>query len=107
MSPSRRDFLRTIGKGVGATAASALISRDLVAELIATGPTGRVLESKFKGMADIALKDAKTAGCSYADIRFTLTANPPGAMINYRADGGAAGGRGGRGGGGGGGGGGG
>jgi len=104
MTSSRREFLKKIGMGVGASAATALISHDLVAELIATGPTGRVLESKFKGMADIALKEAKTAGCTYADIRFTLTASPPGAMINYRADGGGAGGRGGRGGGGGGGG---
>ena len=81
MTKSRRDFLKTVGKGVGITAATALISHDLVAELIATGPTGVVLESKFKGMADIALKEAKTAGCSYADVRFTLTASPPGAMM--------------------------
>src|SRR3954471_18837954 len=99
MTSNRRDFLKKLGMGVGATAATALISHDLVAELIATGPTGRVLESKFKGMADLALKEAKTGGCTYADVRFTLTASPPGAMINYRADGGGAGGRGGRGGG--------
>jgi hypothetical protein len=85
MKSSRRDFLKKIGMGVGATAATALISHDLVAELIATGPTGRVLESKFKGLADTALKEAKTAGCTYADVRFTLTANPPGATVNYRA----------------------
>jgi len=88
MTSSRRDFLKKLGMGVGVSAATALISHDLVAELIATGPTGRVLESKFKGMADIALKEAKTVGCTYADIRFTLTASPPGATINYRADGG-------------------
>src|SRR4051812_41276784 len=105
MTKSRRDFLKTVGKGIGVTAATALISHDLVAELIATSPTRRVLESKFKGMADITLKEAKTAGCTYADIRFTLTASPPGAMMNYRADAAAgAGGRGGRGAGGGGGG---
>jgi TldD protein len=97
MSPSRRDFIRTIGKGVGVTAATALISHDLVAELIARGPTGRVLESKFKGMADIALGEAKQAGCSYADIRFTLNASPPGATLNYRADAPAGGGGRGRG----------
>src|SRR6185436_16545354 len=94
---SRRDFLR----GVGATGAmAALYSRDLVAELIATSPSGRVLETKFKGLADIALAEGKTAGCNYTDIRFTMTANPPGAMANFRADGGGEGGRGGRGGGG-------
>ncbi|MGH7619230.1 MAG: twin-arginine translocation signal domain-containing protein [Gemmatimonadaceae bacterium] len=38
---SRRDFI----KGVGVTAAmSALYSRDLVAELVASAPSGRVLE---------------------------------------------------------------
>src|SRR5262245_54054176 len=96
---SRRDFLRGVG---ASTAMAALYSRDLVAELIATSPSGRVLETKFKGLADIALAEGKTAGCSYTDIRFTMTASPPGAMANFRADGGE--GRGGRGGGGGGGG---
>jgi len=84
MTTSRRDFI----KGVGVSAAmTALYSRDLVSELIASAPTGRVLESKFKGMADIALAEAKLAGSSYADIRFTMTTNPPGATINYRAEG--------------------
>jgi TldD protein len=100
---SRRDFI----KGVSASAAlTALYSRDLIAEIIATSPTGSVLESKFKGLSDIALTEGKLAGASYTDIRFTMTATPPGATINYRAEGdGAAGGgrgRGGRGGGGGG-----
>ncbi|HWJ16445.1 MAG TPA: twin-arginine translocation signal domain-containing protein, partial [Gemmatimonadaceae bacterium] len=94
---SRRDFIR----GVGATTAvAALYSRDLVAEIIATSPSGRVLETKFKGLADIALAEGKIAGCSYTDVRFTMTASPPGATANFRADGGAADGRGGRGGGG-------
>ena len=31
----------------------------------------RVLESKFKGLSDIALSEAKRLGCSYADVRFT------------------------------------
>lgn len=101
---SRRDFL----KGIGATTAiGALYSRDLVAELIASAPTGNVTESKFKGLSDIALGEAKLAGCTYCDIRFTMTLNPPGATMNYRADGGESvggGGRGGRGAGGGGGG---
>src|SRR5215467_9318900 len=92
---SRRDFL----KGISVTAAmSALYSRDLVAELIASAPSGRVLESKFKGISDIALAEAKLAGCTYADIRFTMTTNPPGATANYRSEGEAVGGRGGRGG---------
>jgi TldD protein len=78
----------------------ALYSRDLVADLIATSPSGRVLETKFKGLADIALAEGKLAGCSYTDIRFTLTASPPGATANFRAEGGGEGGRGGRGGGG-------
>jgi TldD protein len=107
---SRRDFLI---KGVGSTAALALYSHDLVAELIAQAPSGRVLESKFKGIADIALTEAKLGGCSYADVRFTLTASPPGATATFGgagrggrggAAGGAAGGAGGAGRGGGGGG---
>ena len=36
-------------------------------------PSGRVLDSKFKGLSDVALKEAKTLGCSYADIRFNAT----------------------------------
>src|ERR1700753_2806281 len=95
---SRRDFLR----GVGTTAAlSALYSRDLIAELIATSPTGRAMESKFKGLSDIALATGKTAGCTYVDIRFTMTGNLPGAMLNFTPeapDGAGRGGRGGRGG---------
>lgn len=105
MSPSRRDFI----KGVGAGAALALYSHDAVAELIALSPRGKVLETKFKGLADIVLGEAKLGGCSYADVRFTLTANIPGATANFAAAGeaggaGGGGGRGGRGGGGGGGG---
>src|SRR5215831_17183176 len=93
---SRRDFI----KGMGTTAAiSALYSRDLVAELIASAPSGRVLESKFKGISDIALAEAKLAGCTYADVRFTMSTNPPGASANFRAEGESADGRGGRGGG--------
>ena len=33
------------------------------------------MESKFKGLADIALKEAKRRGCTYADIRFTRATN--------------------------------
>src|SRR4051812_4651664 len=94
---SRRDFIR----GVGTTAAlTALYSRDLVAEILATSPSGNAMESRFKGMADIALGEGKLAGCSYADVRFTMNGGLPGAMMNYRADapdGPARGGRGGAG----------
>jgi TldD protein len=100
MTLTRREFI----KGASASAAmTALYSRELVGELIALSP-GRALESKFKGLSDIVLAEAKQAGCSYADVRFTMTTNPPGASVNYRVNGGAGGGRGGRGGGGGGGG---
>jgi TldD protein len=66
------------------------------------------METKFRGLADIVLNEAKLAGCSYADVRFTLTANIPGANANFNVSGaggggfGGGGGRGGRGGGGGG-----
>src|SRR6185312_14986765 len=94
MTTSRRKFIQTLGT---TAAISALYSRDLVAELIAQSPSGRVMESKFKGLADIALAEGKLGGATYTDVRFTMTTNPPGVMENYRADGaGAAGGRGGR-----------
>ncbi len=101
MSPTRRDFL----KGLGATAAlSTLYSRDLMAEIIATSPKGRVADSRFKGFSDIVLSEAKLAGCTYADVRFTMTATVPGGMASFRTAGAPAGGGPGGGGGGGGGG---
>ena len=71
MTPSRRDFLKY-------TAGSALViaSSDLVGELLAQSPKGNPMTSSFKGFADIALGEAKNAGCSYADIRFTLSGHP-------------------------------
>ena len=94
---SRRDFL----KYAGSASALALYSRDLIGNILATSPTGRVLETRFKGMADIVLAEAKTAGATYADVRFTLTSTLPGASANFNAGGrgGAGGGRGGGGGG--------
>jgi TldD protein len=99
MSPSRRDVL----KGLAATAALSLYSNDLMAEIIATSPKGRAADSKFKGLADIVLSEAKLTGCTYADVRFTMTANVPGGSAVFRAAGGAGGPGGGGGGGGGGG----
>jgi len=66
MSPTRRDFLKY-------TAGSALViaSSDLVGDLLAQSPKGDPMTSSFKGLSDIALGEAKTGGCSYADIRFT------------------------------------
>jgi TldD protein len=96
---SRRDFLKT----AGSSAALAFYSRDLIGNILATSPTGRVLETRFKGMADIVLAEAKLGGASYADVRFTLTSTIPGATANFSSTG-RAGGGGGRGGGGGGGG---
>src|SRR6185503_15245650 len=64
-------------------------------------------KSKFKGMCDIVLAEARRQGCSYADVRFTMTAGIPGGSANFTtagARGGGAdfpgGGGGGRGGGG-------
>jgi TldD protein len=106
MHPSRRDFIKGLSAG-----AIVLASSDLIGDLLAQSPKGRVLESKFKGLADIALTDAKAAGSSYADIRFTRTMNIPGATANggqagadaagfagFIPGGGGGGGRGGRGG---------
>ena len=67
---NRRDFVKTIALSGMAVAAS-----DVVGDLIAQSPQGRVLESKFKGLSDVALMEAKRAGCTYADIRFTRRTN--------------------------------
>ena len=66
MSTNRRDFIKTIG-----ATSVALASSDLVASLVAQSPKGRVLESKFKGLSDIALGEAKRLGATYCDVRFT------------------------------------
>ena len=97
MPSSRRDFL----KGLGATTL-ALYSTDLVGELLAQSPRGAVLQSKFKALADLVLATAKQAGCSYADVRFTMNVPIPGGNASFNAAGAAAqpGGLGGRGGGG-------
>ncbi|MET0164436.1 MAG: TldD/PmbA family protein [Vicinamibacterales bacterium] len=62
----RRDFVKTLGAtGV------ALYASDLVGNLLAQSPKAKVLESRFKGLSDIALTEAKKLGCTYADVRFT------------------------------------
>ncbi|MGE0041909.1 MAG: TldD/PmbA family protein [Vicinamibacterales bacterium] len=67
---NRRDFVKTLSAtGV------ALYASDIVGDLLAQSPQGRVLESRFKGLADIALGDAKRQGCTYCDIRFTRNIN--------------------------------
>src|SRR4051794_41959438 len=103
MSPTRRDFL----KYTGATSLL-LASSDLVGQLIAQSPKGNPLTSSFKGLADVVLGEAKKAGCSYADVRFTRSVssgvNATGGSDRNADGGGFGGGRGGRGGGGGGGG---
>jgi len=70
MAHTRRDFIKTVG-----AAGLVVAGSDLIADLLAQTPPGRVMDSKFKGLADIALKEAKTGGCSYADIRFTRSTN--------------------------------
>jgi len=97
MSPSRRDFL----KYTGATGLL-IASSDLVGELIAQSPKGNPMTSMFKGLADVALGEAKKVGCTYADVRFTRSVNSGvnasgGTDRNADAAGGFGGGRGGRG----------
>jgi TldD protein len=70
MSQTRRDFIKTVG-----AAGLIVAGSDLIGDLLAQTPPGKVMDSKFKGLSDIALKEAKTAGCSYADIRFTRATN--------------------------------
>jgi TldD protein len=98
MSPTRRDFIRTLGITAGG-----VYAHGLIAELLAQSPPGQVRQSKFKGLADIVLGEAKLAGCSYADVRFTMTTNLPGGSATFNAAGGRGGAAGAAGGGGGGG----
>ena len=66
----RREFVKTLSAtGV------ALYASDLVGDLIAQSPKARVMESRFKGLSDVALTEAKRLGCTYADIRFTRNIN--------------------------------
>ena len=53
----RRDFVKTVALSGMAVAAS-----DLVGDLIAQTPQGKVLESKFKGLSDIALARGEDPG---------------------------------------------
>jgi TldD protein len=103
----RRQFVKTIAISGMAVAAS-----DVIGDLIAQSSQGKVLESRFKGLSDVALAEARTQGCTYADIRFTRNTNTNISATGGNRDfegfgqfgGGGRGGRGGRGGGGGGGG---
>src|SRR5215211_6020958 len=66
----RREFVKTVALSGMAIAAS-----DTIADLLAQSPKGRVLDSKFKGLSDVALTEAKRLGCTYSDIRFTRRTN--------------------------------
>src|SRR5512139_2314676 len=67
---NRREFVKTLS-----AAGVALYASDLVGELVAQSPRGQVLQSRFKGLSDGALSEAKRLGCTYADIRFTRNVN--------------------------------
>ena len=49
----RRDFVKTMAMSGVAVAAS-----DMIGELIAQTPQGRVMQSKFKGLSDVELTEA-------------------------------------------------
>src|SRR5262245_22369623 len=78
MSSTRRTFIKNVG-----AAGVALYASDIIADLLAQTPAGNVTKSKFKGMCDIVLAEAKKQGCSYADVRFTMTAGIPGGSANF------------------------
>jgi len=88
-----------------------MYSNDLVKQLIADSPsiTRDATTSKFKGLSDIVMMEGKRAGCTYVDVRFTMSSGLPGGNAMFRTAGaggpgagGGGGGGGGRGGGGGG-----
>jgi TldD protein len=62
----RREFMRMTG-----AAGAGLLASDLVGDILAQSPRGKPLESRFKGLSDVALREARRLGCSYADVRFT------------------------------------
>jgi TldD protein len=78
MTTSRRDFVKILG-----ASAIGICSHDLVAELLAQSPPGQPAQSRFRGLADIALGEAKVLGTSYADIRFTMTTGLTGGMASF------------------------
>jgi len=88
MSPTRREFIRSAGRGAIALGAYNVVAHDMVAELLAQTPPGRPQESRFRGLADIALGEAKLGGCSYADIRFTMDSSLPGGSARFGQGGG-------------------
>ena len=73
-----------------------LASSDLVGDLLAQSPKGNPLTSTFKGLADVALGEAKRLGCTYADVRFTRSVS---SGVNANGGGDRSGGAGGFGGG--------
>ncbi len=83
MSTSRRDFLKKFGAGAALT----LYSRDLFGQMLADSPSGRPLETRFKGLADIVLAEGKAAGCAYTDVRFTMNSTLKGASVVVRPGG--------------------
>ena len=80
-----------ISKRTAGVAGVALASGDMIANLLAQSPKGQVLQSKFKGLADVALTQAKLEGCSYADVRFTMSVGLQGANASFNAGGGTGG----------------
>ncbi|MCA1585933.1 MAG: TldD/PmbA family protein, partial [Acidobacteria bacterium] len=63
---TRRDFVKTLS-----ATGLACYASDFVGELVAQTSRGRVMESRFKGLSDVALTEAERLGCTYADVRFT------------------------------------
>src|SRR5690349_11924149 len=86
MSLSRRTFVKNVG-----AAGVALYASDIIADLLAQTPAGSVTRSKFKGMSDIVLNEAKRQGCSYADVRFTMNAGLQGGTATFTTAGGRGG----------------
>ncbi len=85
MATNRRTFVKQIG-----AAGILLAASDRIGELIAQAPQGKVMSSPFKGLADIALAEAKRGGCSYADIRFTRNISYAGVTASASVAGAAA-----------------
>ena len=57
MSTSRREFIKTVG-----VSGLAIASGDLIADILAQTPAGNPMASKFKGLCDSSLTEAKLAG---------------------------------------------
>ena len=73
MSPTRREFLRTVGLSAGAAAVGGLLGQPLLS--VPRALAAPLAPSDLEALAAVALDKARKLGCSYADIRINRYRN--------------------------------